>query len=100
MDKYEIVTHNGINYNRYYINENNEIRNITDSYSGNWFLIGFIKKNKTMLKEEDIVSINDFISLSYEDKFYKNGKCKYIVVDNDYGTIRSWVHGNEIVRVR
>lgn len=58
-------------------------------------------KNKIgAFDDNSVVGIDDFISMKYEDKFYKNGNCKYYIVDNDHGTIRIATSGSEIVAVR
>lgn len=69
--------------------------------SSSWRLVGFYPKNKIgAFDDNSVVGIDDFISMKYEDKFYKNGDCKYYIVDNDHGIIRIAIRGSEIVAVR
>lgn len=69
--------------------------------SSSWRLVGFYPKNKIgAFDGNSVVGIDDFISMKYEDKFYKNGDCKYYIVDNDHGTIRIAISGSEIVAVK
>lgn len=100
--KYEIITKNGCGtFNHYFINGKNEIatENCKD-YSGKWLLVGFIDKRKYTLKNEDIIDIDTFYKMDDKDKYYKNGKCKYYVVDNDHNTLRVWCMGNEIFYIK
>ena len=97
MIKYELYTNLG--QKKYEIDENNNIKNENlKEFSNNWKLIGFIKKR--CIYFHNIITIEDFMKLEEKDKYYKNGKCKYYVVDKDYGTTRIWSCGNEIYFVK
>ena len=78
--------------NTYFVDENNYITTKdVKTPSGQWILYGFKHKRRN-----ELLSIEQYLKLPQEKRYYKNGNSQYHVVDIDHNTMRIWTCGNEI----
>lgn len=87
---------NSIDYKKYVVNEKNQITSCWYDYkdnkmhrhtfSGNWVLVGFVRKEK-FGRLSAIISPDEICDLvSHFDYCFKNGKPKYFAVWRDHGS--------------
>jgi len=58
--------------------------------SGKWMLKGFCRILPGGRVSDWPISVQEYLALSEEERYYKNGKSRYAILDVDHGTTRMW----------
>lgn len=92
---YRVLVLNNCDCKHYVVNEKNRITSYwydckdnkmhRHTFSGNWVLVGFVRKEK-FGRLSAIISPDEICDLPYFDYYFKNGKLKYFAVWRDHGS--------------
>jgi len=61
--------------------------------SGKWKLTGFSPILPGGRVSDYVLSVEDYLLLPDDKRYYKNGKSKFAITDLDHGTNRVWLGG-------
>ena len=83
---------------KYFINEHDLIavavydhpRYRKPAFSGSWILVGFKNVEKFGRLSRKTYSVEELSKMNKDQMFFKNGRPRFVMVDNDHGTMRFW----------